>query len=167
MLTPFQYLKKENWENKHQYNNKSLASYSSTGHLWPRFHLRRYVAAGNVGVVPGVTDLAAHHIVAVVRLWHMVAGIHTDLHDATTNSTTRDCPTCIQIPRNRAHLVLQRVKLAFWVLPCQINVCQTLCDISSQPWGQSFQASHLWCRSTGSRCLRCKCHSIPDSDPVV
>ena len=70
------------------------------------------MAAGNVGVVPGVTDVATHHIVAVVGLWHMVAGIHTDLHSAATKSTPHDCPTCVQILRNRAHLVLQRVKLA-------------------------------------------------------
>lgn len=32
-------------------------------------------------------------------------------------------------------------------------------------WGYSFQVSHRWCQSTGSRCLRCRYHNILDSGP--
>lgn len=38
--------------------------------------------------------------------------------------------------------------------------------ISNKPWGCSSQVSHLWCRSTDSRCLRCRYRNILGSGPA-
>lgn len=41
------------------------------------------MTSGQMGVVAGVLHLAAHNVVAVVALWDVILGIHTDLWGAT------------------------------------------------------------------------------------
>lgn len=122
--------------------------HSIKGDKYPIFcygHLRRQVTAWHVGVVARVLDVTAHNVVAVVTFWDLVVRIHTDLWRENLKLSTGE--------ERRGGDTGEKSQ-------------EVQSGIYNQPWGCSFQASHLWYRSTGSRSRRYRCRSIPDSDPA-
>lgn len=92
----------------------------------------------------GVMDVAPSHVVVKAGLRNLLLRVYRHLMGRNIHVRIR------QIVKPATHtqtLLLQNPKV-------------------SRPWGCIFQGRRQWCRSTDSRCRRCRCHSNQDSTPV-